>query len=62
MSHAIPMGTTPPTPGLDKEEPDLWQEDDIPRSEGDNGPGDEELDPEKGRVKTPEADTEHPKS
>ena len=23
-------GITPPSPGQDKEEPDLWQEDDIP--------------------------------
>ncbi|GAB2584812.1 hypothetical protein GCM10027034_16450 [Ramlibacter solisilvae] len=30
MSPSIPHGITPPTPGQDKEEPDLWQEDDIP--------------------------------
>jgi|GEM_PF-6929064 hypothetical protein len=30
MNHPIPQGITPPTPRQDKEEPDLWQEDDIP--------------------------------
>jgi hypothetical protein len=28
--HGISPGLVPPTRGLDKEEPDLWQEDDIP--------------------------------
>jgi hypothetical protein len=30
MNQSVPGGVTPPTPGADKEEPDLWQEDDIP--------------------------------
>ncbi len=30
MSHPTPPGITPPVPGQDKEEPELWQEDDIP--------------------------------
>jgi hypothetical protein len=28
--HATQPGITPPAPGQEKEEPDLWQEDDIP--------------------------------
>jgi len=27
---STPTGITPPAPGQEKEEPDLWQEDDIP--------------------------------
>jgi len=34
MSHPIPQGITPPIPGQEKEEPDLWQEDDIPMDDG----------------------------
>jgi len=30
MNQSIPPGITPPPPGQEKEEPDLWQEDDIP--------------------------------
>lgn len=30
MNHGIPQGVTTPAPGQEKEEPDLWQEDDIP--------------------------------
>lgn len=30
MTHPTPQGITPPVPGQEKEEPDLWQEDDIP--------------------------------
>ena len=53
---AIPTqrGITPPVPGQEKEEPDLWQEDDIPnddaakgRASGDtkqDGPGRAERD------------------
>ena len=29
-----PQGITPPAPGLEHEEPDLWREEDIPRDEG----------------------------
>jgi hypothetical protein len=36
MSHSIPQGITPPIPGQEKEEPDLWQEDDIPTDEESN--------------------------
>jgi hypothetical protein len=30
MSHAIQPSPVPPPRGLEKEEPDLWQEEDIP--------------------------------
>jgi hypothetical protein len=30
MSYPTQPGMTPPAPGQEKEEPDLWQEDDIP--------------------------------
>jgi hypothetical protein len=30
MRQATQPAITPPAPGQDKEEPDLWQEDDIP--------------------------------
>ena len=30
MTHATQPGMTPPVPGQEKEEPELWQEDDIP--------------------------------
>jgi hypothetical protein len=30
MSHTPGTGMSPPPPGQEKEEPDLWQEDDIP--------------------------------
>lgn len=30
MSVPTQPGITPPAPGQDKEEPDLWHEDDIP--------------------------------
>jgi hypothetical protein len=31
MSYPLPPdGLTPPTPGLEREEPELWMEDDIP--------------------------------
>jgi hypothetical protein len=30
MSMPTQPGITPPAPGQDKEEPELWQEDDIP--------------------------------
>lgn len=29
-----PLGITPPAPGLDREEPDFWVEDDIPSDDG----------------------------
>ena len=29
-----PRGITPPTPGLEHEEPDFWIEDDIPSDDG----------------------------
>lgn len=34
--NSCPVGITPPAPGLDREEPDLWIEDDIPT---DDDPG-----------------------
>ena len=33
MTHAINPGPVPPERGLEKEEPELWQEDDIPRDD-----------------------------
>jgi hypothetical protein len=30
MNHPTQPGITPPVPGQDKEEPELWLEDDIP--------------------------------
>jgi hypothetical protein len=36
MRFATQPGITPPVPGQDKEEPELWQEDDIP-SDDDRG-------------------------
>jgi len=35
---STPVGITPPAPGLDREEPDLWQEDDIPTDDGSERP------------------------
>lgn len=34
--NKTPVGTTPPAPGLEREEPDFWIEDDIP-SDDDGG-------------------------
>ena len=34
MAHPTPSGITPPAPGLDREEPDFWIEDDIPSDDG----------------------------
>ena len=31
---STPVGITPPAPNLDREEPDLWIEDDIPTDDG----------------------------
>ena len=33
-----PRGITPPTPGLEHEEPDFWLEDDIPSDDGGSRP------------------------
>ncbi|MDB5753314.1 MAG: hypothetical protein JWP65_3735 [Ramlibacter sp.] len=38
MAQSTPAGATPPTPNLDREEPDFWIEDDIPSDDG--GPAD----------------------
>ena len=35
MSVPTQPGITPPVPGQEKEEPELWQEDDIPVDHGD---------------------------
>lgn len=43
--NSTPEGITPPTPRLDKEEPDLWQEDDIP-SDNDRGRAAGDVSPE----------------
>lgn len=34
MAQSPPIGITPPAPGLDREEPDFWLEDDIPSDDG----------------------------
>lgn len=34
MAQSTPSGITPPAPGLDREEPDFWLEDDIPSDDG----------------------------
>ena len=34
MNHSIAPGLIPPERGLEKEEPDLWQEEDIPTDDG----------------------------
>jgi hypothetical protein len=31
---SVPAGITPPAPGLEKEEPTFWIEDDIPSDDG----------------------------
>ena len=35
---STPHGITPPAPGLDREEPDFWIEDDIPSDDGEERP------------------------
>ena len=32
--NKTPAGITPPAPGLDREEPDFWVEEDIPSDDG----------------------------
>jgi len=39
--NQTPQGITPPVPGQEKEEPDLWQEDDIP-SDGNDEQGEQD--------------------
>jgi hypothetical protein len=38
MAQSTPSGITPPAPGLDREEPDFWLEDDIPSDDGSSRP------------------------
>jgi hypothetical protein len=33
MTYPTQPGITPPAPGQEKEEPELWQEDDIPKDD-----------------------------
>jgi hypothetical protein len=40
MNHSIKQGTIPPAPGLEKEEPELADEEDIPSDDSPNA-GDE---------------------
>jgi hypothetical protein len=51
MNHAIPQGIIPPLPGLEKEEPEVAQEDDIPSDDGEGKPAQEPpaADPEPSR-------------
>jgi hypothetical protein len=41
MDRYISHGMTPPAPGQEKEEPDLWYEDDIPAEQTDEGQWDQ---------------------
>ncbi|HUR87855.1 MAG TPA: hypothetical protein VMZ74_02085 [Ramlibacter sp.] len=43
MSIPTQRGITPPVPGQDKEEPDLWQEDDIPVDNNDRASASDEV-------------------
>lgn len=43
MANSVPNGITPPAPGLEREEPTLWIEDDIPSDD------DPAARPERGR-------------
>jgi hypothetical protein len=36
--NSPPQGITPPTPGLEREEPEFWIEDDIPSDDGGERP------------------------
>lgn len=45
MPAPPPTGITPPAPGLQREEPDFWLEDDIPTDDG--GPAGGEVLPER---------------
>ncbi|MBL0420197.1 hypothetical protein JI739_07535 [Ramlibacter sp. AW1] len=46
MPEPTPRGITPPTPHMDREEPELRQEDDIPRRRGDGEGGAADQPPE----------------
>jgi hypothetical protein len=37
MYLSTPQGITPPTPGLEREEPELMREEDIPSDDGESG-------------------------
>jgi hypothetical protein len=52
-------GGAGPAPGKSKEEPDLWQEDDIPTDDG--GDGGEARDEVRPRETTPERQTDSPR-
>ena len=47
MNHSTPNGITPPTPRLDREEPEIASEDDIPSDD-------------RGRAKADDCDEERP--
>jgi hypothetical protein len=42
MPVPTPEGITPPAPGLDREEPDFWVEDDIPSDDRGHAAGRQE--------------------
>lgn len=44
MTQATQPGITPPVPGQEKEEPELWQEDDIPVDNEDTSAHHQEID------------------
>lgn len=44
MMQATQPGMTPPVPGQEKEEPELWQEDDIPVDNEETGAHHHEVD------------------
>jgi hypothetical protein len=41
MNQAIKPGPVPPVPGLEKEEPELWNEEDIPSDDDRPGTADD---------------------
>jgi hypothetical protein len=55
--HTQP-GITPPVPGLDKEEPELWNEEDIPTPSNDRSDRGSASDSDSGRDEKPQRDRE----
>lgn len=51
MAQPPPSGITPPAPGLDREEPDFWLEDDIPSDDGGSRPEGSDARKERGHHK-----------
>lgn len=49
MNHSIPEGVVPPKPGLEKEEPELRNEEDIARDDRPEASDETEGDPRRPR-------------